>query len=52
MADLSQGFLIIVLSFLLIPLGWRVVGGLEGMKSSLEPVPVLPGHAVGHRAVG
>lgn len=35
--DLFQGFLIIVLSFLLIPLGWQVVGGLEGMKASLEP---------------
>ena len=35
--DLFQGFLIIVLSFLLIPLGWSVVGGLDGMKASLEP---------------
>jgi Na+/proline symporter len=35
--DLFQGFLIIVLSFLLIPLGWGVVGGLDGMKASLEP---------------
>ena len=35
--DLFQGFLIIVLSFLLIPLGWRVVGGLDGMQSVLEP---------------
>jgi Na+/proline symporter len=35
--DLLQGFLIIVLSFLLIPLGWGVVGGLSGMKASLEP---------------
>ena len=35
--DLFQGFLIIVLSFLLIPLGWNVVGGMEGMKSVLEP---------------
>jgi Na+/proline symporter len=35
--DLFQGFLIIVLSFLLIPLGWAVVGGLDGMKASLEP---------------
>jgi Na+/proline symporter len=33
--DLLQGFLIIVLSFMLIPLGWNVVGGLEGMKASL-----------------
>lgn len=35
--DLFQGFLIIVLSFMLIPLGWSVVGGLDGMKTSLEP---------------
>ena len=35
--DLFQGFLIIVLSFMLVPLGWSVVGGLAGMKSVLEP---------------
>jgi Na+/proline symporter len=35
--DLFQGFLIIVLSFLLVPLGWSVVGGLQGMKASMEP---------------
>jgi Na+/proline symporter len=35
--DLFQGVLIIVLSFMLIPLGWGVVGGLSGMKASLEP---------------
>ena len=35
--DLFQGFLIIVLSFMLIPLGWRVVGGLAGMKAALAP---------------
>src|SRR5512145_2961667 len=35
--DLFQGFLIIVLSFMLIPLGWGVVGGLDGMRSVLEP---------------
>ena len=34
--DIFQGFLIIVLSFMLIPLGWSVVGGLDGMKHSLE----------------
>jgi Na+/proline symporter len=33
--DLVQGFLIIVLSFMLIPLGWHAVGGLAGMKASL-----------------
>jgi Na+/proline symporter len=33
--DLFQGFLIIALSFMLIPLGWSVVGGLSGMKASL-----------------
>ena len=36
--DVFQGFLIIVLSFLLIPLGWGVVGGLDGMRASLPPV--------------
>src|SRR5919109_2194819 len=35
--DLFQGILIIVLSFMLIPLGWNVVGGLDGMQASLEP---------------
>jgi Na+/proline symporter len=35
--DLFQGVLIIVLSFMLVPLGWSVVGGLDGMKASLEP---------------
>jgi Na+/proline symporter len=35
--DLFQGFLIIILSFMLIPLGWSVVGGLDGMRASLEP---------------
>ncbi|HEY6272767.1 MAG TPA: hypothetical protein VIX19_12365, partial [Terriglobales bacterium] len=34
-SDLIQGSLIIVLSFLLIPLGWGVVGGLQGMKQTL-----------------
>jgi len=33
--DLFQGILIIVLSFMLIPLGWEAVGGLAGMKSAL-----------------
>jgi Na+/proline symporter len=35
--DLFQGFLIIALSFMLIPLGWEMVGGLRGMHASLEP---------------
>jgi Na+/proline symporter len=35
--DLFQGFLIIVLSFMLIPLGWNLVGGLDGMQASLDP---------------
>ncbi len=35
--DLFQGVLIIVLSFMLIPLGWNLVGGLEGMHASLDP---------------
>lgn len=33
--DLFQGFLIIVLSFMLVPFGWGLVGGLEGMRQSL-----------------
>jgi len=35
--ELLQGFLILTLSFLLLPLGWSVVGGLGGMKASLKP---------------
>jgi Na+/proline symporter len=35
--DLFQGVLIIVLSFMLIPLGWHAVGGFAGMKASLPP---------------
>ena len=50
--DLFQGFLIIVLSFMLIPLGWSVVGGLDGMKSVAGAVPLLARDAVGDRAVG
>lgn len=34
--DFFQGFLIILLSFMLIPLGWGVVGGMAGMRESLE----------------
>ena len=34
--DFIQGFLIILLSFMLIPLGWGVVGGMGGMKASLQ----------------
>jgi SSS family transporter len=35
--DLFQGILILALSFMLIPLGWAVVGGLDGMQASLQP---------------
>lgn len=35
--ELFQGFLIITLSFLLIPLGWGVVGGMTGMRTALAP---------------
>jgi Na+/proline symporter len=35
--DLFQGFLIIALSFMLVPLGFQVVGGLDGIQASLEP---------------
>jgi len=35
--DFIQGFLIIALSFMLIPLGWQYVGGLHGMQATLGP---------------
>lgn len=35
--EMIQGFLILTLSFLLIPLGWDLVGGLAGMRDSLAP---------------
>jgi len=35
--DFLQGFLILALSFMLIPLGWSWVGGIAGMKSVLGP---------------
>lgn len=35
--DFAQGFLILVLSFMLVPLGWGRVGGLDGMRQTLEP---------------
>ena len=35
--DLLQGVLILVLSFLLIPLGWGGIGGIAGMRRVLEP---------------
>ncbi|MCS7044430.1 MAG: sodium:solute symporter family protein [Bryobacteraceae bacterium] len=35
--ELVQGFLIIVLSFLLIPLGWGLVGGMAGIREALGP---------------
>ena len=35
--DLIQGTLIIVLSFLLIPLGWSHVGGFHGIRDTLPP---------------
>jgi len=35
--DFLQGFLIIALSFMLIPLGWGLVGGGPGMRAVLEP---------------
>ncbi len=34
-SDCIQGMLIILLSFILIPLGWSLVGGLNGMKRTL-----------------
>jgi Na+/proline symporter len=35
--DIIQGFLIIALSFMLLPLGWETVGGMAGIKASLDP---------------
>lgn len=34
-SDFIQGILIIVLSFMLIPLGWAAVGGLSGIRQAL-----------------
>jgi Na+/proline symporter len=34
--DFVQGFLIIALSFMLVPLGWDIVGGMTGMKQTLD----------------
>jgi Na+/proline symporter len=35
--DIIQGFLIIALSFMLIPLGWEAFGGMAGMRAALDP---------------
>ncbi len=35
--DFLQGFLIIVLSFLVVPVGWSMIGGLSGIQAALEP---------------
>ena len=35
--DFVQGFLIIALSFMLVPLGLAAVGGMDGIRASLEP---------------
>ncbi len=35
--DFLQGFLILALSFMLIPLGWGIVGGIAGMRHVLSP---------------
>jgi len=35
--ELVQGLLIIILSFLLIPLGWGLAGGISGMREALGP---------------
>ena len=34
--DFFQGFLTIALSFILVPLGWRAVGGMVGMRQTLQ----------------
>ena len=36
--DFLQGFLIILLSFMLIPLGWGPAGGMDGIRGSLPAV--------------
>ena len=50
--DLFQGFLIIVLSFMLIPLAGDGVGGLDGMRGVARAVPLLAGHALRHQRRG
>ena len=50
--DLFQGVLIIVLSFMLIPLGWGVVGGLQRHEGLAGAVQVLARDPFGRRAVG
>jgi Na+/proline symporter len=35
--DFVQGFLIIALSFMLLPLGWGLVGGFDGLRQTLDP---------------
>jgi Na+/proline symporter len=37
-SDFIQGMLIILLSFMLIPLGWSLVGGLNGIRQTLPAV--------------
>jgi len=51
--DVLQGFLIIVLSFLLIPLGWGAVGGAAGMRHHLMParVSMATPHGIGIGAI-
>lgn len=34
-AEIANGLLILVLSFLLVPLGWNLVGGFDGMRQAL-----------------
>jgi Na+/proline symporter len=51
--DVLQGFLIIVLSFLLIPLGWSTVGGLAGLRTHLPVarLSIATPHEVGIWAI-
>jgi len=39
--DFFQGFLILALSFMLVPLGWKTVGGIVGMKEGMEHYRLL-----------
>ena len=34
--DLLQGFLIVVLSFLVVPAGWKLIGGMGGIHATLD----------------
>jgi Na+/proline symporter len=47
--EVFQGFLIITLSFMVIPNGWDIVGGMEGMRRTLgaERLSLVVPHGIG-----